>query len=61
MQLLEVLGSFTIVEREGQVIACAALVPFFENKCGELASIAVSPECRGQGHGDKLLGIIFCV
>jgi amino-acid N-acetyltransferase len=47
------------VEREGQIIACAALFPFFEEKCGELAAIAVSPDCRGQGQGDKLLGIII--
>jgi len=45
-----------VVEREGQIIACAALFPFFEEKCGEVAAIAVSPDCRGQGQGDKLLG-----
>lgn len=45
------------MEREGQIIACAALFPFLEEKCGEVAAIAVSPECRGQGQGDKLLGM----
>ncbi|RZC11905.1 putative amino-acid acetyltransferase NAGS2, chloroplastic, partial [Glycine soja] len=54
--LLQSLGSFIVVEREGQIIACAALFPFFEEKCGEVAAIAVSPDCRGQGQGDKLLG-----
>ena len=49
------------MEREGQIIACAALFPFFEEKCGEVAAIAVSPECRGQGQGDKLLGMLFFV
>ncbi|KAL8151495.1 hypothetical protein V2J09_021303 [Rumex salicifolius] len=48
-------NEFTVVEREGQIIACAALHPFFEEKCGEIAALAVSPECRGQGQGDKLL------
>ena len=48
-----------VVEREGHIIACAALFPFFKEKCGEVASIAVSPECRGQGQGDKLLGMIL--
>lgn len=45
------------MEREGQIIACSALYPFFEDRCGEVAAIAVSPECRGQGQGDKLLGM----
>ncbi|GAB4849106.1 Probable amino-acid acetyltransferase nags1, chloroplastic, variant 2 [Ancistrocladus abbreviatus] len=54
-ELLEAIDSFVVVEREGQIIACAALFPFFEEKCGEVAAIAVSPECRGQGQGDKLL------
>lgn len=50
--------SFIVVERDGSIIACAALFPFFEEKCGEVAAIAVSPECRGHGQGDKLLGNI---
>ncbi|KAI4330733.1 hypothetical protein MLD38_028991 [Melastoma candidum] len=57
-ELLEALNSFIVVEREGHVIACAALFPFYEEKCGEVAAIAVSPECRGQGQGDKLLDYI---
>ncbi|KZV29893.1 hypothetical protein F511_17317 [Dorcoceras hygrometricum] len=57
-ELLEALDSFTVMEREGHIIACAALFPFFEDKCGEVAAIAVSPECRGQGQGDKLLDYI---
>lgn len=47
------------MEREGQIIACGALIPYFEEKCGEIASIAVSPDCRGQGQGDKLLGTLL--
>ncbi|XP_030532093.1 probable amino-acid acetyltransferase NAGS2, chloroplastic isoform X2 [Rhodamnia argentea] len=57
-ELLEALDLFIVVEREGQIIACAALFPFFEDKCGEVAAIAVSPDCRGQGQGDKLLDYI---
>ena len=55
-QLLEALKSFIVVERDGLFIACAALFPFFEDKSGEVAAIAVSEECRGQGQGGKLLG-----
>ncbi|KAF7809933.1 putative amino-acid acetyltransferase NAGS2, chloroplastic isoform X1 [Senna tora] len=54
-ELCESLDSFVVVEREGQIIACAALFPYFEEKSGEVAAIAVSPDCRGQGQGDKLL------
>jgi len=57
-ELLEALDSFIVVEREGHVIACAALFPFYKEKCAELAAIAVSPDCRGQGQGDKLLDYI---
>ncbi|KAF7136627.1 hypothetical protein RHSIM_Rhsim08G0093000 [Rhododendron simsii] len=57
-ELLQALDLFIVVEREGQIIACAALFPFFKEKCGEVAAIAVSPECRGQGQGDKLLDFI---
>ncbi|XP_059456265.1 probable amino-acid acetyltransferase NAGS2, chloroplastic isoform X4 [Corylus avellana] len=57
-ELHDALDSFVVVEREGQIIACAALFPFFEDKCGEVAALAVSPDCRGQGQGDKLLDYI---
>ncbi|KAA3474039.1 putative amino-acid acetyltransferase NAGS2, chloroplastic isoform X2 [Gossypium australe] len=57
-ELVKTLDSFIVMEREGQVIACAALFPFFKDKCREVACIAVSPECRGQELGDKLLDYI---
>lgn len=53
------MDSFVVVEREGHIIACAAIFPHFEEKCGEVACIAVSPDCRGQGQGDKLLGMLL--
>ncbi|KAJ8638277.1 hypothetical protein MRB53_012544 [Persea americana] len=57
-ELLEAINSFIVVERDGSIIASAALFPYFEEKCAELAAIAVSPECRGHGQGDKLLDYI---
>ncbi|KAL6658031.1 hypothetical protein ACP70R_004278 [Stipagrostis hirtigluma subsp. patula] len=57
-ELIEALPSFVVVERDGSIIACAALFPFPEDKSGEVAAIAVSEECRGQGQGDKLLDYI---
>ncbi|VFQ64139.1 unnamed protein product [Cuscuta campestris] len=56
--LREALGSFIVVEREGQIIACGALFPFLKDKCAEVASLVVSPDCRCQGQGDKLLDYI---
>lgn len=58
-QLLQTLDSFIVVERDGSIIACAALFPYIKEKCGEVAAIAVSPECRGNGQGDKLLGMLI--
>jgi amino-acid N-acetyltransferase len=49
---------FTVVERDCTIIACAALYPFSEEGCGELACLAVHREYRNQGRGDDLLEYI---
>lgn len=54
-QLLQELGSYIVVERDASIIACAALFSYYEEKCAEVAALAVSSECRGNGQGDKLL------
>lgn len=46
---------FTVVERDGMIVACAALYPFVEEHVSELACLAVHPDYRGQGRGDALL------
>ncbi len=46
---------FSIVEREGLIIACAALYPIADSECGELACLAVNPEYRHGRRGDELL------
>ncbi len=46
---------FTIVERDGLIIACAALYPIADSDAGELACLAVNPEYRHGGRGDELL------
>ena len=46
---------FSIVEREGLIIACAALYPIADSTAGELACLAVNPEYRHGGRGDELL------
>lgn len=49
---------FTVVERDGMTIACAALYPFIDDGCGELACLAVHKDYRNQGRGDDLLEYI---
>ncbi|RMN34902.1 Amino-acid acetyltransferase [Pseudomonas cannabina] len=46
---------FSVVEREGLIIACAALYPIADSEAGELACLAVNPEYRHGGRGDELL------
>lgn len=46
---------FTIIERDNLTIACAALYPFFKEKIGEMACVAVHPDYRNSSRGDLLL------
>ena len=43
---------FSIVEREGLIIACAALYQIADSDFGELACLAVNPAYRHGGRGD---------
>lgn len=52
------IGRFSVIERDGTIIACAALYPFEKEGIGELACVAVHPEYRKGGRGDVLLGHI---
>ena len=46
---------FSVIERDGMIIACAALYPY-EGKVAELACLAVHENYRQQGRGEELLG-----
>ena len=46
---------FRIIERDGRTIACAALYPFPEENCGEVACIVSHPDYRGGQRGQRLL------
>ena len=48
-------GRFTVVERDGKVVASAALVMYTEAVSAEVAAFAVDPRYRGSGRGDALL------
>jgi amino-acid N-acetyltransferase len=49
------IGQFSIVERDGLIVACAALYPFADTEAGELACLAVNPDYRHGRRGDELL------
>ncbi|MDB5904086.1 MAG: N-acetylglutamate synthase [Betaproteobacteria bacterium] len=52
------IGRFVVVEHDRIVIACAALYPFPDERAGELAGLAVHPDFRSQGAGERLLSEI---
>jgi amino-acid N-acetyltransferase len=49
------IGQFTLVERDGMIIGCAALYPLEESSAAELACVAIDPNYRHGGRGDQLL------
>ncbi|MBP0047184.1 amino-acid N-acetyltransferase [Marinobacterium sp. AK62] len=58
-ELLEAeIERFTVVERDGAIIGCAALYPFAEDRIGELACVAIDGNYRGGQRGDRLLEAI---
>ncbi|MGF1548321.1 MAG: amino-acid N-acetyltransferase [Thiotrichales bacterium] len=54
-QLEREIAHFTVIERNGVILGCAALFPFTDERIGELACLAVHPDYRREGRGDSLL------
>jgi amino-acid N-acetyltransferase len=55
-ELLEAeIGRFRVLERDGRIIACAALYPFPEECSAELACIVSHPDYRGAQRAQRLL------
>lgn len=50
------LDHYSVLERDGMVVACMALLPFDEGRAGEISSFAVHPDYRKGGQGERLLG-----
>ena len=48
------IDKFSVIERDGKIIGCAALYPV-DSEIGELACLAVHPEYSSGGRGDRLL------
>jgi amino-acid N-acetyltransferase len=54
-RLEQEIANFEVIEHDGTILACAALYPYAEEKSGELACLAVAPEARDSGYGERLL------
>jgi len=55
-ELLETeIEQFTIIERDGMILACAALYPFDDKLAGEVACVAVHSDYRHGKRGERLL------
>lgn len=55
-ELLEMeIGHFLVIERDGTILACAALYPGNRRGQAELACLAVHDDYRSEGRGDALL------
>ncbi len=48
------IGNFLVLEHDGVLVGCAALYPLPE-RAAELACLAVAPDARDAGHGERLL------
>ncbi len=55
-ELLEMeIDRFTVFEHDGIILGCAALYPFPEDSACELACLAIHPNYRSSGYGNRLL------
>ncbi|MGD8784811.1 MAG: amino-acid N-acetyltransferase [Thioalkalispiraceae bacterium] len=45
---------FTVLERDGLIVGCAAFYPYIQERVAELACLAVHPEYRKEGRGHEL-------
>ena len=57
-RLEQEIDRFRVLERDGRVIACAALYPFADTGTAEIACIATHPDYRCNGRGERLLHML---
>ena len=57
VMLFEAVQEFVVAEKDGQVVGCGALHVFWED-LGEVRTLAVADEYKGQGIGSALLGVL---
>jgi amino-acid N-acetyltransferase len=49
------IASYTVIEHDGIIFGCAALMPYPEARTAEMAALTVSPLSQGQGDGERIL------
>ncbi len=52
------ISAFTVIERDGMLIGCAALFPFIKEKMGELSCFAIHKDYQKNGRGEVLFNAI---
>lgn len=57
-QLEQEIHQFTIIEKDGLIIGCAALYPYSQERMAEMACVAIHPEYRDGNRGVLLLNHI---
>jgi len=58
-ELLEMeIEHFLVTERDGLIVACAAMYPYADEQFAELACLAVHPDYRNEGRGDQLFNYL---
>ena len=57
-QLEQEIHQFTIIEKDGLIIGCAALYPYTQERMAEMACVAIHPEYRDGNRGVLLLNHI---
>jgi len=48
-------ATYTVIEHDGIIFGCAALMPYPESRTAEMAALTVSPLSQGQGDGERIL------
>jgi len=54
-RLEQEIANFEVIEHDGTILACAALYPYPQDRSAELACLAVAPDVRDAGYGERLL------
>ena len=49
------IARFVVLEHDHRIVGCAALYPFPSARAGELACLAVRPDYRNEGYGERLI------
>ena len=49
------ISNFIVIERDGMIVACAAIYPFPKDSSAEVACVVAHPEYQNGGRGEKLM------